>query len=128
MPTEISKQKSQLTQEITDWIHSEIQNTDNHELINLFNFETMSILDYFHHTDSLRLRAAGYQLLKVFFEHQEFKHHRSFYTNEILKLSKYLNAPFYINMEKIVLFDTDNIVLCKMSGSVENWLNNFPDA
>jgi hypothetical protein len=81
--------------------------------------------DYFTQPDSLRLRAAGFKLLKLYFEHEEFKHERPFYTGEILTLSTHMSAPFYINGDKITLFSNENMVMCKMAGSVALWLNNF---
>tara|TARA_R110000851_G_scaffold263809_1_gene416362 strand:- start:1004 stop:1285 length:282 start_codon:yes stop_codon:yes gene_type:complete len=81
--------------------------------------------DYFYAADSLRLRSAGFKLMRIYFDCQEFQHEHSFTAGEILSLSRYLNTPFYINRNKIVLFSNENIVLCKMAGSVALWLDNF---
>jgi hypothetical protein len=81
--------------------------------------------DYFIQPDSLRLRAAGYQLLRNYFDHEEFTHDRPFYTGEILTLSTHMTAPFYINRDKLILFSGENMVMCKLAGSVALWLNNF---
>lgn len=117
-----------LTEEITQWLRNEIENCEYTEIKTVFGGRDYRVGDYFHQADSLRLRAAGYQLLKAFFDCEEFKHDREFYTGEILTLSKHMNAPFYINRETIVLFSHEHIVMCKLAGSVEAWLKNFPDS
>jgi len=81
--------------------------------------------DYFYHADGLRLRSAGYHLLSRYFDHEEFLHDREFHTGEKLILAKHMNAPFYINGAKIILFHHEQIVMCKICGSVALWLNNF---
>jgi len=91
----------------------------------MFGNRNYDVSDYFFQPDSLRLRSTGFLLLKEFFDHEEFIHTRGFYTGEILTLSKNMNAPFYINQSKIVLFDNQNIVMCKISGSVADWLENM---
>lgn len=117
-----------LTEEITQWLRNEIDECGIPEIKTVFGGRDYKVSDYFHQPDSLRLRAAGYQLLKTFFDHEEFKHEREFYTGEILALSKHMNAPFYINRETIVLFSHEHIVMCKLAGSVKTWLKNFPDS
>jgi hypothetical protein len=117
-----------LTEEITQWLRKEIDEYADPAFKQLFGNRNYQVGDYFHQADSLRLRAAGYQLLKVFFDHEAFRHEREFYTGEILTLSKHMNAPFYINRETIVLFSNEHIVMCKLAGSVEAWLKNFPDS
>lgn len=117
-----------MTEEITAWLQNELKDCDDHAIKMAFGGKLYKATDYFHQQDSLRLRAAGYQLLKHFFDHEEFSHTRPFYTGEILTLSKYMNAPFYINREKIILFHHEHIVMCKLAGSVDAWLKNFPTA
>jgi len=121
----VNESKKILTEEITAWLKNELNNCTDPTL-QLFKQRDYKVNDYFHQPDSLRLRAAGYQLLKQFFDHEEFKHDREFYTGEILTLSQHMNAPFYINREKIILFHQEHIVMCKIAGSVALWLNNFP--
>jgi len=117
-----------LTEEITQWLRKEIEDCEDATIKTIFGGRDYQVGDYFHQPDSLRLRAAGYQLLKIFFDHEEFKHERGFYAGEIIALSKHMNAPFYINRETIVLFSNEHIVMCKLAGSVESWLKNFPDS
>jgi hypothetical protein len=120
-----SESKKILTEEITEWLRNELENCDDPVIKATFGARNYKSSDYFYHSDSLRLRSAGYHLLKQYFDCEEFKHDRPFYTGEILTLSKHLNAPFFINQEKIVLFSNENIVMCKVAGSVALWLNNF---
>jgi hypothetical protein len=115
-----------LTAEITEWLTNELENCDDEVVKKAFGGRNYRSADYFHNDDSLRLRAAGYQLLKIFFDHEEFQHTREFHTGEILTLAKHMNAPFYINRDKIVLFSHENIVMCKLAGDVASWLKNFP--
>jgi len=122
----VSESKKILTEQITDWLQNELDNCEDHVIKKTFGGKKYKSSDYFHQPDSLRLRAAGYQLLKTYFDHEEFVHDREFYTGEILTLSKHMNAPFFINREKIVLFSHEHIVMCKIAGSVALWLNNFP--
>lgn len=124
MSTE-TKSKKILTEEITDWLQNELDNCDDPAVKLAFGGKRYKSNDYFMQPDSLRLRAAGYQLLKIYFDHEEFSHDREFHTGEILTLSKHMNAPFYINRNKIVLFHHEHIVMCKIAGSVALWLNNF---
>jgi Tat protein secretion system quality control protein TatD with DNase activity len=64
--------------------------------------------------------------MRQFFSHERFVHGRGhFFTGEILKLSKGMNAPFYISQDQIVLFNHEHIVMCKLCGSVTLWLENF---
>jgi hypothetical protein len=37
-----------------------------------------------------------------------------------------MNAPFFISENAIVLFSQENIIMCKMAGSVALWLDIFP--
>ena len=115
-----------LTEEITLWLQNEIESCDDPEIKAAFGGKPTVQGNYFYQADSLRLRAAGYQLLKTFFDHEEFIHEREFYSGEILTLSKHMNAPFYINRDKIVLFHHEHMVMCKLAGSVALWLQNFP--
>lgn len=114
-----------LTNQITQWLNKEIREGSDSHIKQIFGFKEFQPNDFFHQADSLRLRAAGYQLLSSFFEHENFLHHRAFYSGEILKLSRNLNAPFYLNANKLVLFGHENIVHCKICGSVEAWLDQF---
>jgi hypothetical protein len=120
-----NESKKILTSEITDWLQNAIANTGDPAIIQVFGDRKYTSSDYFTQPDSLRLRSAGFQLLKMYFEHEEFKHDRPFYTGEILTLSTHMSAPFYINRDKITLFSNENMVMCKMAGSVALWLNNF---
>lgn len=120
-----NESKKILTAEITEWLRNELENCDDPLIKSTFGVRDYKSSDYFYHPDSLRLRSAGFHLLKQFFDCEEFKHSRNFYTGEILALSKHMNAPFFINQDKIVLFSNENIVMCKMAGSVALWLNNF---
>lgn len=117
-----------LTEEISQWLLNELEDCNDTALREAFGGKNYRSSDFFHQPDSLRLRAAGYQLLRHFFDNEQFTHEREFYTGEILTLSKYMNAPFYINREKIVLFHHEHIVMCKLAGSVSAWLKNFPDS
>lgn len=117
--------KKILTAEITDWLTKEIKESQDETIQKVFGNREWKTSDYFHTDDSLRLRSTGYQLLKTFFEHEEFVHDREFYSGEILALSQHMNAPFYINRDKIVLFHNEHIVMCKLAGSVALWLQNF---
>lgn len=121
----MTKTKREITNEITAYLKSEIETCDDQTIQKLFKKDDYKVLDYFHNEDSLRLRAAGYQILRQFFDSQEFEHDRNFYTGEILTIAKTMNAPFYINLNKIVLFNKEQIVLCKLSGSVTSWLENI---
>lgn len=121
-----NKSKRILTAEITQWLTNELENCEDEAIKAAFSGRDYRASDYFHNDDSLRLRAAGYQLLKVFFDCEEFQHSRDFYTGEILTLAKHMNAPFYINRDKIVLFSHEHIVMCKLAGDVASWLKNFP--
>ena len=114
-----------LTQEITDWVKDQILTSTDPVVQKAFSGKNYKVTDYFFNEDSLRLRSAGYRLLRTVFDSEEFKHDRPFYTGEILILSKNMNAPFYISEEKIVLFHHEHIVMCKLAGSVTLWLNNF---
>lgn len=117
-----------LTEEISLWLQNELNDCDDPVLKKAFGDQNYRSNDFFHQPDSLRLRAAGYQLLRHFFDYEEFVHEREFYTGEIITLSRHMNAPFYINREKIVLFHQEHIVMCKLAGSVGAWLSNFPDS
>jgi len=123
--TTAQEQKKKLTAEITTWLNDELSSTQNDLIKNTFGLHNYKITDYFYNQDSLRLRSAGYHLLKNYFDCEEFTHDRNFYTGEILTLSQNLTAPFYINRNKITLFHHEHIVMCKMLGSVTLWLNNF---
>ena len=86
---------------------------------------SVNVSDYFYREDSLRLRKAGYSLLKLFFDNEEFEHTRKFNYGELLQLSRHLNSPYFIDGKKIVLFGDEQIVMCKMSDSVALWLTNI---
>jgi hypothetical protein len=121
----VNKSKKILTQEITDWLTDELNSCTDPVIKAAFGGSRYKSTDYFYQADSLRLRSAGFQLLKTFFDCEPFIHDRSFYTGEILTLSHNMNAPFFINERKIVLFSHENIVMCKLAGSVASWLDNF---
>lgn len=120
-----NKSKKILTEEITAWLKNEIDNSGDNVLKEAFGNRKFRPGDYFFQADSLRLRAAGHELLAIFFDHEEFTHTRQFYVGEILTLSKHMNAPFYINDKNIILFSNEHIVMCKLAGNVTSWLNNF---
>ena len=123
--SQASQSKRTLTAEITAWIKKEIDSADDSKFKEVFGDRNYEVLDYFYQSDSLRLRSAGYHLLTVFFDCEEFTHTRDFYVGEILTLSHHMNAPFFINRNKIVLFSHEHIVMCKLAGSVALWLDNF---
>lgn len=128
-----NKSKKILTQEITQYIQNELDDIIDAEIEDhqtslikqVFKKDDYKVTDYFYQADSLRLRAAGYQLLKHFFDHEIFDHTRKFNVGEILLLSKKMNAPFYIIDNQITLFNNEHIVMCKLSGSVAVWLDNI---
>tara|TARA_R110000851_G_scaffold277406_1_gene430532 strand:+ start:930 stop:1265 length:336 start_codon:yes stop_codon:yes gene_type:complete len=108
--------------EISDWLQAELRKGDPPVPTADLGFKQS---DCFYAADSLRLRSAGFKLMRIFFDCEEFQHDRGFNAGEIISISKYMNTPFYINRNKIVLFSNENIVMCKMAGSVALWLNNF---
>lgn len=118
--------KKKLTSEITVWLQNELNSTNDSLIKDALGGISYKATDYFYHADSLRLRSAGYRLLKTYFDCEEFKHSRYFYTGEILTLSTHMNAPFFISENAIVLFSQENIIMCKMAGSVALWLDIFP--
>lgn len=120
----MSTSKRILTQEITDWLKNEIETSED-EVVTLFGKDDYRATDYFVQADSLRLRYAGYQLLKIFFEHHEFIIDREFYAGEILTLSKEMTGPFFIHKRKIVMFSSEHVVLAKMAGGIVPWLESF---
>jgi hypothetical protein len=119
----VNESKKILVTEIVDWLQAEINNSDGPPVKpGDIGFKSS---DYFYAADSLRLRSAGFKLMRIFFDCEEFQHDRVFHAGEIINLSRYLNTPFYINRDKITLFSHENIVMCKLAGSVALWLNNF---
>lgn len=115
-----------MTQEITDWLINELEAETDENVLKVFGGTKPDPIEFFIQPDSLRLRAKGYQILRYYFDHEEFLHNRDFLTGEILTLSRHMNAPFYINKNKLVLFSQENIVMCKLAGDVASWLKNFP--
>lgn len=116
--------KKDLTDQITRWLQEKIDNDDG-DIGKIFGDHRYRSNDYFQSSDSLRLRHAGYELLKNYFDHEQFEHDRNFYSGEILLISRNINSPFYIHQNRIVLFDHEQIVLCKLSGSVALWMENL---
>ena len=120
-----TQSKKILTDEITAYLQNQIDECPDSEIGKCFGGKRYKSTDYFHQADSLRLRAAGYQLLRIFFDHEEFTMGRNFHAGEIIILARHMNSPFYINQEKIVLFSDEHIVMCKLAGDVTSWLKNF---
>lgn len=114
-----------MTQEITAFLQEKINDPENSELNALFGHKDWHPHDFFQTPDSLRLRPAGHQLLKLFFDHEEFDTDRAFKAGELLILSKHINAPFYIQKNKLVLYSNELIVMFKLAGDVTSWLKLF---
>lgn len=121
----MNESKRTLTEQITDWLQIEIDKSGDDSVKSVFGQPGTKNTDYFYQADSLRLRSAGYKLLRIYFDCEKFNLGREFRVGEILTLSKNMNAPFYIAGPHIVLFSHENIVMCKLAGDVTSWLNNF---
>ncbi|MCK4824848.1 hypothetical protein KA005_54355 [bacterium] len=121
----MSKSKKILTGEISQYLNDELNDTTDPVMVKLFGGKDYVTGDFFFQEDSLRLRPLGYELLKVFFDNEEFIHDRTFHAGELIDLAHYMNAPFFIRQKKIVLFSNEHMVMCKLSGSVALWLKNL---
>lgn len=120
--------KSKLTAEIAAWLTNQIDSDPEAAPLIRKAFKTgklTKVTDYFWQQDSLRLRSVGYKLLSIYFESHEFMHDRSFSSGEIIALSKYLNTPFYISEQKIIIFSDEQSVMCSLAGSVATWIKNL---
>lgn len=118
--------KKKLIQEITDWLKAELEKDPLDVNSALLATRKISPGTIFHHDDSLRLRSFGFQLLKIYFDFEDFKIDKDPLTaGDLLALARVMNAPYYINKSKIYLFHHEHIVMCKMSGSVALWLQNL---
>ena len=114
-----------MTRDITKHLNEFIDTTQDAVISELFGGRSYVVNDYFYATDSLRLRKAGFELLKVCFDHETFSHCRNFRTGELLKLHRNLESPFYIDGRKLVLFSGQDIVMCQMHEDITSWLNNL---
>lgn len=100
----------------------EINNSNDPSVLKAFGSRSLKVNDFFQMEDSMRLRPLGVQLLKIFFDSEEFEHVRDFHVGEILTLSEKLNAPFYIIKNKLILFSSDQTIMLKMTGDISLWL------
>jgi len=117
--------KRMLTSEITDFLLKEISKGSTVSAAKILNKQNFVVQSIFYNADSLRLRSAGYKLLQLFFEYEEFQAGTPIKSGEILTLSQNLNAPFYINHNKLSLFGGEDLVFLKMSGDVHAWIETF---
>jgi hypothetical protein len=128
-PNASSANKEQLVADIISWLQNEFRNNYDlkaHELSKLGEIDATTL---FIQPDSLRLRSLGNRVLKTYFDHETFTLDRPLSVNQILQLSKHLNSPFFIYEKQgattLTLFGHEQIVLCKMAGSVTLWLDNI---
>jgi hypothetical protein len=115
-----NQSKNQLVDDITKYLCNQLSERGGGA-----HTQNIKVTDYFFRADCLRLRKSGYQLLKLFFENEEFEHDRKFNYGELLLLSRNLNSPYFINERKIVLFGDEQIVMAKLTGNVALWIENI---
>ena len=122
-----SPSKKKLTQEITQFLQEQIDadSDANPEVQKVFGDRQWTSAEFFQQPNSLRLRLAGHQLLKLYFDHEEFLLDRELKASELLILSNNMNAPFFITKRKIVLYSNEHIVMLKLAGDVTSWLKLF---
>ena len=117
--------KKKLTHEITQYLQEQIDSNDNPEVHAVWGHKQWKPGEFFQAEDSLRLRPAGHQLLKFFFDHKTFKLDRRPTGAELLTLSRHMNAPYFIIDNKITLYSDEHIVMLKLTGDATSWLKLF---
>ena len=117
--------KKKLTREITQFLQDQIDNSDSSEVKQVWGHIDFTPIYLFQTEDSLRLRLAGHQLLKLYFDHETFEKDKDFTGGELLTLSKRMNAPFYVHKRKITVYSDEIIVMLKLAGDVTSWLKLF---
>lgn len=120
-----SASKKRLTRDITKFLQDQIDNTDCDEVSQVWGGKTWDVGDFFQASDSLRLRHAGHQLLKFYFEHEEFSISKPLTANDLLVLSRQMNAPFFVSKNNITIYSSELAVMIKIAGGVSEWLSIY---
>jgi len=69
----------------------------------------------------LRLTKLGYSLLKPNYDSHDFKVDEGIHKKLLLVLHKQMKWPYYLDNKKLVLFNDDDAMWLKMTGSVEKF-------
>jgi phosphoribosylaminoimidazole-succinocarboxamide synthase len=119
--------KKKLTCEITQYLKKQVeaQGHESHEVKKVFGQDTLQVGDFFQTADSLRLRPAGNQLMRLFFDHETLKLDDRLNSGQLLKLCRIMPAPFFISGRSVVIYSSEHIVMIKLAGGVTSWLNLF---
>lgn len=126
-----SVSKMELAIQITEWLQTEITSNYTIQINELLKQKEITVSDLFYYDSSLRLHSYGCRVLKIYFDHEIFICDKSLTAGDLMNIGKNLNSPYFITTRgvdqksTITLFGHEQIVLCKMSGSVTHWLNNL---